>query len=124
MRLLIPVAVVVTSLVTASGQCVARCAAEPCHETAPVPAQANLPTTPPCHQHQSKQQAPQPKPCQLSFQSAVSSPEIAKTEIAPNGVVFGLPVSRQPLLVASAEAVMAHSASPPLLPSIQSPDVL
>ena len=122
-RLFVQVEVMIATLVTVGGECVARCASEPCHETAPVP--ADPPNTPPCHQHQSKSQpAPQPKPCQLSFESSMNARELANTQLAPRGAALVLPVSHQPPPFAQFESVFASTARPPLLYSFLSPDVL
>jgi hypothetical protein len=124
-RLFLHVAVVITTLVTASGQCVARCATGPCHETPSGPAQADQSNVPPCHGHQSKKQAPPSTPCQLTFQAAVKTPDIVKPEIARGDASLTLIAGHVSTIAAERwERVVTGNAPPPLLSAYESPDVL
>ena len=101
------------ALIVANAQCVARCAAAPCHEQAPA-SQSGGSRVPPCHKHHAPNQSDTPRPCASSILVNERGPVTPRIDQSrTEGLTFVLPILANGFSVAY-RLWVTESASPPM----------
>jgi hypothetical protein len=102
--------IVLLAITMASVQCVARCAAMPCHAEADVHPSSHLP---PCHRHAPPTPHAPVEACQYLLLSSGKASPVFDLQLLSCDIVVAVPIHSAPGLFRQTEQALTEMAGPP-----------